>query len=198
MIRSLSTRAVRGLFVGGLTVAMVMAGAGVASGTDHAGVGTKKAKAQKVVIVVSDTEMPADEHVTEEVPATDEHATEDEHAAEDEHATESGEHEEHAPGSMSMTVSPMTVRHGKVKMKVTNQGTELHEMVVLKTNTPFDKLVEDANEKVSESQAVGEVPTLAKGKTKSLTLKLKAGDYVLVCNIHGHYAAGMRSGFTVT
>lgn len=167
-------------------MAMVMAGAGVASATDHAGVGTKKAKVQKVAIVVSDTEMPADEHATEEMPATDEHAT------------EPGGHEEHAPGSMSMTVAPMSVRHGKVKMTVTNDGTELHEMVVLKTDTPFDELVEDANEKVSESQAVGEVPTLAKGKTKSLTLKLKAGDYVLVCNIHGHYAAGMRSAFTVT
>ena len=162
---------------------MVMAGAGVASATGHAGVGTKKAKAQKVAIVVSDTEMPG----------TDEHATE-----EDEHATESEEHEEHAPGSMSMTVAPISVRHGKVKLTVTNEGTELHEMVVLKTGTPFDELVVDAKEKVSESRAVGEVPTLAKGKTKSLTLKLKAGDYVLVCNIHGHYAAGMRSAFTVT
>jgi len=153
-----------------------MAGAGVASATDHAGVGTKKAKVQKVAIVVSDTEMPGT----------------------DEHATEPGVHEEHAPGSMSMTVSPMSVRHGKVRFTVTNEGTELHEMVVLRTDTPVDELAVDAKEKVSESQAVGEVPTLAKGKTKSLTLKLKAGDYVLVCNIHGHYAAGMRSAFTVT
>jgi uncharacterized cupredoxin-like copper-binding protein len=29
-------------------------------------------------------------------------------------------------------------------------------------------------------------------------MKLKAGQYALVCNIAEHYGAGMRAGFTVT
>ena len=40
--------------------------------------------------------------------------------------------------------------------------------------------------------------SIGKGKTKSKTLKLKAGSYALVCNIAKHYGLGMRAGFTVT
>ena len=84
-----------------------------------------------------------------------------------------------------------------MKFKVQNQGTIIHEMVVLKTTTPFDQLPV-ANDKVSESKRAGEVGSIGKGKTKSKTLKLKAGSYALVCNIAKHYGLGMRAGFTVT
>jgi uncharacterized cupredoxin-like copper-binding protein len=106
--------------------------------------------------------------------------------------------EDHGPGTMSMTVDPASAPHGKVKFTVKNDGTELHEMVVIKTNTPFDQLQVNTKNKVSESKSVGEVSGIGKGKTKSKTLKLKAGQYALVCNIAEHYAAGMRAGFTVT
>jgi uncharacterized cupredoxin-like copper-binding protein len=105
---------------------------------------------------------------------------------------------EHAPGTMSMTVTPASAPHGKVKFSVKNEGTELHEMVVIKTTTPFDQMQVTAKSKVSESGSVGEISGIGKGKTKSKTLKLKAGSYALVCNIAEHYAAGMRAGFTVT
>jgi uncharacterized cupredoxin-like copper-binding protein len=105
---------------------------------------------------------------------------------------------DHAPGTMSMTVTPASAPHGKVKFTVKNEGTELHEMVVIKTDTPFDQLQVNTKNKVSESKSVGEVSGIGKGKTKSKTLKLKAGSYALVCNIAEHYAAGMRAGFTVT
>jgi uncharacterized cupredoxin-like copper-binding protein len=105
---------------------------------------------------------------------------------------------DHAPGTMSMTVTPASAPHGKVKFTVKNEGTELHEMVVIKTDTPFDQLQVNTKNKVSESKSVGEVSGIGKGKTKSKTLKLKAGQYALVCNIAEHYAAGMRAGFTVT
>jgi uncharacterized cupredoxin-like copper-binding protein len=105
---------------------------------------------------------------------------------------------EHPPGSMSMTVSSPSVRHGRVKFIVKNDGTELHEMVVLRTTTPFDQMHVNAQNKVSESGSVGEVAAIGKGKTKSKTMTLKTGAYVLVCNIHEHYAAGMRAAFTVT
>ena len=39
--------------------------------------------------------------------------------------------------------------------------------------------------------------TLAGAKTGTVTLDLKPGKYVLVCNIEKHYAQGMRSAFTV-
>jgi uncharacterized cupredoxin-like copper-binding protein len=102
-------------------------------------------------------------------------------------------------GPMMMTVTPTSAPAGKVKFAVTNNGTILHEFVVLKTNVAFDKLPVNAKtNKVSEAKTVGEVGNVPKGKTKSKTLTLKKGNYVLVCNIAKHYDMGMRAAFTVT
>jgi uncharacterized cupredoxin-like copper-binding protein len=112
-------------------------------------------------------------------------------------------------GPMTMTVSPATVPAGKVKFVATNSGTVIHELIVLKTKLPFDKLpVADAGDpphrvstganKVDEGKNIGETGDIGKGKTKSVTLKLKKGSYVLVCNIAQHYGLGMRAAFTVT
>ena len=98
---------------------------------------------------------------------------------------------------MTMTVAPTSVPAGKVTFTVKNEGTVIHEMVVLKTKTPYTLLPVVRN-KVSESTAVGEVADIGKGKTKSGTMTLKAGSYVLVCNLSKHYGLGMRAAFTVT
>lgn len=100
-------------------------------------------------------------------------------------------------GPMTMTVSPASVAAGKVTFTLKNTGTIEHEVVVLKTDTPFDQLTV-TNGKVSEKDSVGEVPELAAGKSASVSLDLKAGNYALVCNIKDHYAMGMRAAFTVT
>ncbi len=100
-------------------------------------------------------------------------------------------------GPMTMTVTPASAPAGKVKFAVENQGTIIHEVVVLKTKTAFDELPV-TKDRVSEAKAVGEVADVGKGKTKSKTLKLKPGSYVLLCNIAGHYGLGMRAAFTVT
>jgi uncharacterized cupredoxin-like copper-binding protein len=100
-------------------------------------------------------------------------------------------------GPMTMTVTPTSAPKGKVKFTVTNSGTVIHEFVVLKTKVPYDKLPVTKN-RVSEAKSVGEIGGIGKGKTKSKTFKLKAGKYVLVCNIAKHYGLGMRAPFTVT
>jgi uncharacterized cupredoxin-like copper-binding protein len=104
-------------------------------------------------------------------------------------------------GPMTMTITPVTAPVGKVKFSVTNNGTILHEMVVLKLKgtTTFDQLPVNAGTyKVSEATTAGEVGNVPKGKTKSVTLKLKAGNYAIVCNIAKHYGLGMRAAFAVT
>ena len=112
-------------------------------------------------------------------------------------------------GPETLTVTPASVKAGKVKFVVTNAGTIVHEMIVLKTSTAFDQLpVADAGDppapvasganKVSEATKAGETGDVAKGKTKSVTLKLKKGSYALVCNIAQHYGLGMRAAFSVT
>lgn len=115
-------------------------------------------------------------------------------------------------GPMTLTATPASVAAGDVSFSVKNAGTIVHEMVVLKTDTAFDKLpIVDAGDppapvatgadKVDESANVGETgePDLEPGNTRTFTIKgLAAGHYVLVCNIAKHYGLGMRAAFTVS
>ena len=115
-------------------------------------------------------------------------------------------------GPMTLTLSPATVPAGDVTFVVKNNGTIVHEAVVLKTDVPFDKLpvtyggdppvpVKTGANKVSEDANVGETgdPDLEPGGTRTFTIKhMTAGNYVVVCNIAGHYAMGMRAQLTVT
>jgi uncharacterized cupredoxin-like copper-binding protein len=95
----------------------------------------------------------------------------------------------------SITTKQPVVKAGKVKFTATNSGAASHELVVLKTDKPADSLGNKS--RVSEKDSVGEVPDVAAGKSKSNTLYLKPGKYVLICNINGHYMQGMRTSLTV-
>jgi uncharacterized cupredoxin-like copper-binding protein len=92
--------------------------------------------------------------------------------------------------------APKSVSAGKVKFVVTNTGRLMHEIVVIKTNKAPGKLPVAGGE-ASENGSVGEAADIKPGHTKTVTLTLKAGKYVLICNIKGHYNAGQYSAFTV-
>ena len=96
-----------------------------------------------------------------------------------------------------------SVKAGNVTFKVTDTGKKDHEMVVLKLDgtTAFDKLaIDSATNRVSEDTNVGETgePNLTPGETRSFSIDLPAGTYVMVCNIEKHYGLGMRTLLTVT
>lgn len=101
-------------------------------------------------------------------------------------------------GPMTMTVDKASVPAGQVKFVAKNTGTIVHEVIVLKTDTPVDQLKVNADGRVSEADSVGEISEFDAGTTSDVTLNLKPGKYVLVCNIKDHYTMGMRTGFTVT
>ena len=90
---------------------------------------------------------------------------------------------------------------GSVTFTIKNDGTVVHEFVVLKTDLASDKLPTTADGKVdeesSELSGVDEVEDIAPGTTETLTVDLPAGHYVVVCNLPGHYAGGMRSSLEV-
>jgi uncharacterized cupredoxin-like copper-binding protein len=44
---------------------------------------------------------------------------------------------------------------------------------------------------------LGEAGDIKPGQTKKVTLTLKPGKYVLLCNLAGHYKAGQYAAFTV-
>lgn len=94
-----------------------------------------------------------------------------------------------------VTASRTSVPHGKVTFNVSNSSGMEHELVVIKTNTKAAKL-KIVSGKASEKGSVGEVE-LAGHKAKKLTLNLKKGHYALICNVGGHYMAGMHADLTV-
>ena len=94
-----------------------------------------------------------------------------------------------------ITPSISNVAAGKVTFVARNAGREEHEMVVVRTNKGAGQLMK--GDEASEAGAVDEIPEFDAGKTKRLTLNLKPGHYVLLCNVPGHYKAGMYKNFVV-
>jgi len=89
---------------------------------------------------------------------------------------------------------------GQVTFNLSNHGPDQHEFVVFKTDLAPDNLpVENGqvNESASSLQKIGEQQEYPSGETRSLTVNLDPGRYVLICNIVGHYQQGMHVGFTV-
>ncbi len=90
-----------------------------------------------------------------------------------------------------------SVTSGAVTFKVTNNGSMTHEFVVLRTDAAPGGISVQAG-KAAEAGHQGEVEDIAPGTTKTLSLNLPPGHYVLLCNIPGHYLAGMHAAITVT
>ena len=97
---------------------------------------------------------------------------------------------------MAIATTPSSVKAGNVAFDITNDGAVVHEMVVVKTNKKAGDLPTDSAGKADETGAVGETE-VEPGASDELDLKLAAGHYALICNLPGHYAAGMYSDFTV-
>lgn len=99
----------------------------------------------------------------------------------------------------SVTPSTTTAAPGSVTFKVSNKGTTVHELIVVKTDTKADALPV-AGAKVDEAglTVVDEVEDVAVGTTADLVLTgLAAGHYVIFCNIEAHYSQGMHADFDV-
>jgi uncharacterized cupredoxin-like copper-binding protein len=96
-----------------------------------------------------------------------------------------------------VTPSTTTAAAGPVTFDVHNAGAQPHEMVVLKTTKAAAALGKAGTARLPETGHAGEVATLKAGASGKTTIDLKPGHYVLICNLPGHWTAGMRSDFTV-
>lgn len=106
-----------------------------------------------------------------------------------------------AMAAMGITATVTGVTAGDVTFNVTNTSTLMpHEMVVIPIASadaipPYDATAVAVDE--DAAGALGEVEELPPGGTGSVTLNLPAGTYMLICNVPGHYAAGMWLVITV-
>lgn len=105
-------------------------------------------------------------------------------------------------GMMSIRVDQPTVKAGAVEFDVTNwSGSVLHEMLIVSVDNPNAPLPYDyTRARVPEDQVkvMGEVSDLKPSATKALNITLAPGSYLLICNVPGHYAAGMVAPFAVS
>ena len=103
---------------------------------------------------------------------------------------------------MKLTADRASVKAGKVFFKVSNDSKSVvHEMIVVKlADVGADLPYDEKTSKVVEDKIVrlGEASDLKPGAVKSLTLTLKPGAYMLMCNQPGHFHAAMRADLTVT
>jgi len=104
--------------------------------------------------------------------------------------------------TMGVKATPATAAAGIVSFEVTNDSKDtVHEMIVMYLADPAQALPYIvADSKVDEDKAgdKGEVSELDPGKSGTLTVALKPGKYILICNVAGHFMAGMWTPFEVT
>jgi hypothetical protein len=110
----------------------------------------------------------------------------------------------------AVTPDPVEVDAGETEFTADNIGTEVHEMVIVRARSAAD-LPTDADGAVDEDQIakddqIGEIEDVQIGRTKSISFDMKAGDYVIFCNIVdeeadgttvSHFKEGMHESFTV-
>nr|WP_298101731.1 sulfocyanin-like copper-binding protein [uncultured Shinella sp.] len=105
-------------------------------------------------------------------------------------------------GPMTLSLNQPTVKAGDVVFAVHNDAvSEAHEMVLVRLKTAGEEVrVVAAKHRVDEKalKSLGEVSDLKPGQDGMLKATLKAGTYLLLCNIKGHYEAGMHAKLTVT
>ena len=105
-------------------------------------------------------------------------------------------------GMMAVRINQPSVKAGAVRFDVTNWSRGmLHEMLVVAVDNPQAPLPYDyAQAKVAEDQVkvLGDTGDLQPGASYTLDVTLTPGSYLLICNVPGHYAAGMVTPLTVT
>ncbi len=105
-------------------------------------------------------------------------------------------------GMMSVRTNVASVKAGKVTFDVTNLSRSIvHEMIVVTVENHNTPLPYDYNTgQIPEKQVrmLGETEEIEPNAEKTISLDLKPGFYLLICNVPGHYAAGMWTPLTVT
>jgi uncharacterized cupredoxin-like copper-binding protein len=87
---------------------------------------------------------------------------------------------------------------GKISFAVRNAGKLTHQFIVLRTNLPANKLpLHGTTVNLNKAGKVLGKITLSPGKNGHVTLTLKAGHYVLLCNLAAHYQSGQHAAFQV-
>ena len=98
----------------------------------------------------------------------------------------------------SITLSAPTIKAGVVKIGIRNLGTMVHDFDLIKTDLPFDKLpIDGGSAKAKEDGLVRQMLNISPNRVTTIEASLAAGNYVILCNVAGHYQLGMRVALKV-
>jgi uncharacterized cupredoxin-like copper-binding protein len=111
-------------------------------------------------------------------------------------------------GAMRLSTDRPTATHGEISFLVTNGGSVTHELIILplRGSQIVGTRRSGGDGRIDEAGSVGEASNSCGGGTGQgvlpgasgwVTVTLPPGRYELVCNLPGHYAAGMYSQLTV-
>ena len=93
----------------------------------------------------------------------------------------------------SITAARGSVPTGHLVFLIHNAGTTVHELEVVRAGAAGDELAYDSGRAQAVAKdVVAEREAILVGATKRLSVDLVTGRYLLICNLPGHYAAGMR------
>ena len=91
---------------------------------------------------------------------------------------------------------------GTVRFRVRNEGPTTHELIVVRTDRAPDDLPLQSDGLTVDEEGPGinlldEAEGLDIDDRQTMVLDLAAGNYVLYCNLEGHYLGGMYAALTV-
>ena len=91
---------------------------------------------------------------------------------------------------------------GTVAFNLTNEGTIAHEFLVVRSEKSATELLADvdpATNRIDEEllDVIDEQPEYEPGVPGAVTVSLTPGHYVVMCNIEGHYKAGMYADLEI-
>jgi len=102
----------------------------------------------------------------------------------------------------SIQATPATVKGGLVDFTVSNAGPSAHEFLIFRADQAPDALPTGSDGRVDESsdqitKVLDSGDNIAPNGSKVFHAALTPGKYAMVCNLPGHYRAGMHEAFTV-
>lgn len=112
-------------------------------------------------------------------------------------------------GAMRLSTDKATISHGTVSFLATNGGSVSHELIIvpLPDNQIVGTRPMGGDGRIDEAGSAGEASNtcgagsgqgIVPGGSSWVTATLAPGRYELICNLPGHYAAGMYSQLTVS
>jgi uncharacterized cupredoxin-like copper-binding protein len=92
--------------------------------------------------------------------------------------------------------APSHLHAGRVLLRVTNEGPDRHELIIVPSSAAALPLRSDGftvDEEAVEAKEPGSLEPGRSGSVRELSVDLAPGRYVFFCNMEGHFMGGMHT-----